>query len=86
MRNKFTKEDYILLIRQKADELGRIPKKSDFDNETAGMIKSFFGPWPRAMEAAGVKEANLKRAEKKLERRRRSKKRKATQAKYSKEQ
>ena len=73
MSSKRTKEKCILLIQQKAEELGNIPKKSDFDNETASMIKSFFGPWPRAMEAAGVKEPNLERIEKKREKRRRAK-------------
>ena len=45
------------LLRQKADELGRLPKKGDFDEPTRSRIKAFLGPWPRALEAAGLKEA-----------------------------
>ena len=82
MKNKLTKNDFIVLIRQKTDELGRIPKKSDFDNEDVSMIKSFFGPWPRALEAAGVKKPNEERIIKKREKRRRAKE---NQIKYRKE-
>ncbi|MDE6432971.1 MAG: hypothetical protein K2L07_01935 [Lachnospiraceae bacterium] len=53
---KLTKEDCILLLRRKQMEADRYPKKSDFSEEEVAMIKSFFGPWPRALEAAGVKE------------------------------
>lgn len=49
------REKYIELLRQKQKETGRYPKKSDFSEEEAAMIKSYFGPWPRALEAAGVK-------------------------------
>lgn len=45
------------LLRQKAEELGRLPKKDDFDESTRSRIKAFLGPWPRALEAAGLKEA-----------------------------
>ncbi len=45
------------LLRQKAEELGRLPKKDDFDEPTRSRIKAFLGPWPRALEAAGLKEA-----------------------------
>ncbi len=82
MKNKLTKNDCIVLIRQKTDELGRIPKKSDFDNEDVSMIKSFFGPWPRALETAGVKKPNGERIIKKREKRRRAKE---NQIKYRKE-
>ena len=44
------------LLRQKATELGRLPKKDDFDEATRSRIKAFLGPWPRALEAAGLKE------------------------------
>ncbi len=44
------------LLRQKAAELGRLPKKDDFDEPTRSRIKAFLGPWPRALEAAGLKE------------------------------
>ena len=45
------------LLRQKYRELGRLPKKDDFDEATRSRIKAFLGPWPRALEAAGLKEA-----------------------------
>lgn len=40
------------LLRQKSRELGRLPKKDDFDEWTRSRIKAFLGPWPRALEAA----------------------------------
>ena len=45
------------LLRQKSKELGRLPRKDDFDEATRSRIKAFLGPWPRALEAAGLKEA-----------------------------
>ena len=36
--------------------LGRVPVKTDFDESTRSRIKSFLGPWPRALEKAGLKE------------------------------
>lgn len=77
-----TRKECILLIQQKAGELGRFPKKSDFDDAAVSRIKSFFGPWPRALEAAGVKEPDLKRLQKKREKRRRARE---NQIKYRKE-
>lgn len=49
-------------LREKRATLGKIPKKEDFDEVTRSRIKAFLGPWPRALEAAGLKEA--KKAEK----------------------
>ena len=43
------------LLRQKHRELGRLPRKDDFDEPTRARIKAFLGPWPRALESAGVK-------------------------------
>ena len=43
------------LLRQKHKELGRLPRKDDFDEPTRSRIKAFLGPWPRALEAAGLK-------------------------------
>ena len=45
------------LLCQKSKEVGRLPKKDDFDEATRSRIKAFLGPWPRALEAAGLKEA-----------------------------
>ena len=50
---KFLAEE---LLRQKHKELGRLPRKDDFDEPTRSRIKAFLGPWPRALEAAGLKE------------------------------
>ena len=47
------------LLRQKAKELGRLPRKDDFDEPTRSRIKAFLGPWPRALEAAGLKEPRV---------------------------
>ena len=58
---KLTKELCIGLLRAKADELRtggeeRFPKRADFSEREVVAIKAFFGPWPRALEAAGLKE------------------------------
>ena len=47
-------------LQQKAQELGRAPNKADFDDATRARIKTFLGPWPRALEAAGLKEPKKK--------------------------
>lgn len=47
-------------LRQKAELLGRPPTKVDFDYAARARIKSFLGPWPRALEAAGLKEPKKK--------------------------
>jgi hypothetical protein len=44
-------------LQKKVQELHRLPKKDDFDEVTRSRIKAFLGPWPRALEAAGLKEA-----------------------------
>ena len=44
---------------QKYQELGRMPKKDDFDVVTLSRIKAFLGPWPRALETAGLKEPKI---------------------------
>lgn len=43
-------------LQERALELRRLPKKDDFDQATRARIKAFLGPWPRALEAAGLKE------------------------------
>ncbi len=48
------------LLRQKYKELGRLPHKDDFDEVTRSRIKAFLGPWPRALEVAGIKEVKKK--------------------------
>lgn len=46
----------VTLLQEKAGEVGRLPKKDDFDEITRSRIKAFLGPWPRALEAAELKE------------------------------
>lgn len=72
-----TREDCLQALREASDRLGRLPKKGDFDENTVMMVKSYFGPWPRALEAAGLKEADPLRAEKKREKRIAARKRRA---------
>ena len=44
------------LLRQKYAELGRMPTKKDFDSASCAQIKAYLGPWPRALESAGLKQ------------------------------
>ena len=44
------------LLRVKTEELGRLPKKEDFEPAEVSRIKAYLGPWPRALEYAGLKE------------------------------
>ena len=46
-------------LKLKQDEVGRLPKKEDFDEATRSRIKAFLGPWPRALESAGLKEKKV---------------------------
>ena len=46
-------------LNKKCEELGRLPKKTDFDEVTRARIKAFLGPWPRALEIAGLKEPKV---------------------------
>lgn len=50
------------LLKSKSSELGRLPKKEDFDEPTRSRIKAYLGPWPRALEAAGLKEISKAKA------------------------
>ena len=45
----------ISMLKAKAEEKGRLPIKADFDPGEPGWIKEMLGPWPRALEAAGLK-------------------------------
>lgn len=53
-------ENAVELLRKKAEEMGQIPKKTDFTPEEVARIKNALGPWPRALEAAGLKEPKEK--------------------------
>ena len=61
MNEKLTREQCLELLKQKFIQLDRLPKRSDFSDYQVMMIKSFFGPWPRALEVAGVRTKIRKR-------------------------
>ena len=44
------------LLQKRYAELGRLPTKKDFDSAACAKIKAYLGPWPRALEHAGLKE------------------------------
>lgn len=57
---KLTKDDSIVLLQEKYAQLqsqgmDRYPQRSDFTDREVVAIKAFLGPWPRALEAAGIK-------------------------------
>ena len=65
VNKKLTKADAILLLQQKAQQLkqqgqDRYPQRSDFGDKEVVAIKAFLGPWPRALEAAGIKPPKTK--------------------------
>ena len=62
MAGKYDRNICVDLLRQmqaKIKEAGkdRFPQRSDFTEEEVVAIKAHLGPWPRALEAAGLKEA-----------------------------
>ena len=57
---KLTRDDSIVLLQEKyeflkSQGLDRYPQRSDFTDREVVAIKAFLGPWPRALEAAGIK-------------------------------
>lgn len=60
------------LLQKRAGELGRLPVKSDFDPDVVCRIKNALGPWPRALERAGLKPAPERRQAKPHARRQRA--------------
>ena len=57
---KYREADCICMLKNKYDELkkngiDRYPQRSDFEELEVVAIKAYFGPWPRALEAAGIK-------------------------------
>ena len=50
---KKTDRELLDIIRRATKELGRLPTKADIP--AAYYFKQKFGPWPRVLEAAGVK-------------------------------
>ncbi len=77
MTENLSKERCILLLQEKYKEKGKLPQKSDFTDYEVMMIKSHLGPWPRALEASGIKEPRSQsKIIKRQEKRERAKKRK----------
>ena len=63
-----------MLKEKQAEISGRYVRRSDFSDEEVAMIKSFLGPWPRALEAAEIKPPrDFDRIEKNREKRARAK-------------
>lgn len=56
MENDVKKQQAIDLLLNKSRVLNRVPKRTDFDEKDVCFIKQKLGPWPRALEAAGLKE------------------------------
>ena len=57
---KHTRESVLALLWAKYHALcasgeNRYPRRSDFSDPEVCAIKAFLGPWPRALEAAGIK-------------------------------
>lgn len=69
---KMTDEELLDCVRRVAEELGRPPKRLEVPENL--QLKSRFGPWPRILEMAGVKEPTQARLEK-LDRRKEKRKR-----------
>ena len=57
-----TDEELIAYLVKCSKELGRCPKKEDIIGHT--YLKKRFGPWPRILERAGLKEKSQKRLDK----------------------
>ena len=79
MEKEYTRELCIALLQSKSEELKslgetRFPKRSDFSEKEVVAIKAYLGPWPRALETAGLKAArSTDRLEKNREKRIRAK-------------
>lgn len=81
------KREYaIQLLINRATELGRLPKRADFVDNDVCLIKQKLGPWPRALEAAGLKEPpEVSRIDKNRARRARAKQRRKETKKNEKD-
>lgn len=51
------REQALRMLKDKAECLGRLPKRGDFVPEEVCFIKQKLGPFPRALEQAGLKLA-----------------------------
>lgn len=76
-------------MRKTLEERGeaRYPRRSDFSDEEVVAIKAYLGPWPRALEKAGLKPPkDDDRARLNLEKRIRSKRRRREAQKQEKKE
>lgn len=67
-QKKLTRSNCIALLQKMQENLhaqgeNRYPKRSDFTQQEVVAIKAFLGPWPRALEAAGIKPPKEGRTE-----------------------
>ncbi|MDD4774317.1 MAG: hypothetical protein PHZ09_12075 [Eubacteriales bacterium] len=63
MKEKYDREAAVRLLADKQRLLSesgidRYPRRSDFRPDEVCAIKAFLGPWPRALEAAGLKQTD----------------------------
>ncbi|MBR2461130.1 MAG: hypothetical protein IKB34_07880 [Clostridia bacterium] len=85
----YTAEHCAELLRAKYRELTeqgerRFPKRSDFTEREVIAIKARLGPWPRALELAGIKEGDGgQRESQRMEKRKRAKRRRTEEKKAS---
>ena len=56
--NEASVEKALTMLYEKNTAMGRLPVKSDFEYEEVCFIKQILGPWPRALEYAGLKEVS----------------------------
>lgn len=89
---RYSKSDCIGLLngmyeRLKESGEDRYPRRADFSEEEVTAIKAELGPWPRALEAAGIKpvdeEAALRKARRRERNRRNRKKNRAVKTETS---
>jgi len=82
-----TRDNCLWLLKNKYAELilkgeNRLPTRADFSDSEVSYIKSYFGPFPRALEEAGIKEKRTDdRTKRNREKRLRAKKRRADERK-----
>ena len=58
MTDQEKREWAIAQLRKKYGEIGRLPTKGDFSEADRCRIKAWLGPWPRALESAGLKSVS----------------------------
>ena len=88
MKGKYSRETALALLRETAQALEalgetRCPCRGDFSEEEVVAIKAFLGPWPRALEQAGLKPVSHPEREIRRQERRILAKRKTTAAKIA---